>query len=120
MSTKTLVKDRALERLGVKIRGQSAQAKDTDRIEEAYTEVYAKLKTLDLAIWAETGAAIPDEIVPHLVLLMALNAADDFGISTARYSRIISQTGINGDSSIRELKAVVTPKYESTDEPSDY
>jgi len=120
MSTKTLVKDRALERLGVKIRGQSAQPKDIDRIESSYTEVYARLKRKDLAVWAEAGTLIPDEIVPYLVLLMALNAADDFGISNARYSRIVSQTGRDGALAMREIRSVITPKYESTEEVADY
>lgn len=120
MSTKSLLKIRALECLGAKIRGQTAQAKDVDRIEDAYTEVYAKLKKKDLAIWAEAGTSIPDEIIPSLVLLMALNAADNFGISNARYNRIVSQSGIDGGLAMREIRSLVIPKYEPTDQPDDY
>ena len=120
MSTKALLRIRALERLGVIVRGQTAKSEYITRMDSAYTEVYAKLKKRDLAVWAEAGDSIPDEVTPSLILLMALNAIDDFGVSVARYKRIISQSGIDGGLAMREIQSIVTPKYESTDQPDDF
>lgn len=115
MATKAEVKSRALELLGVKRIGQSAQTQDDTRIGTAYTEVYADLKNKGIATWAVAGT-IPDEIAPHLVSLMAFNTIDDYGVSNARYQRVAGRAG----AAERAIKGLVNPDYESLEEPENF
>jgi len=115
MATKAEVKARALELLGIKMIGQSAQSQDDTRIGAAYDEVYEYLKTLGLATWASTDS-VPTELVPHVVALVAMNPIDDYSVSNARYQRILLQASA-AEPSIRKL---ITPDYESLEEPDDF
>jgi len=115
MPSVAAVKKRALQLLGVSSINQGAQSQDNTRIGAAYTEVYADLKKEGLATWATAGT-IPDELVPHLVALMAFNAVDEYGVSTARYQRILAQSA----RAKREIRALTTNDYESLDEPEDF
>lgn len=115
MATKAEVKQRALQLLGVLVMGQSAQEQHDARIETAYTEVYADLKDEGLATWSVSGA-IPDDVSPHLVSLMAFNAADEIGVSDVRYQRIVGRSV----PAKREIRKLTTPDYESLEEPDDY
>jgi len=113
VSTKAEVKTRALELLGVIRIGQGAQSQDDTRIGTAYTEVYTDLKTEGLATWAVDGT-IPDDITPHLVALMAQNGLGSYGVSNDRYTRILTFSAV----AKREIRALVTPDYESLEEPT--
>jgi len=119
MATKAEVRNQALELLGVLRLGQSAQSQDATTIETAYDEIYADLKKDGLATWAST-AEVPAELVPHVVHLVALSRANRYGISNDRYQRILLEAGENGWKSKREIRRLVTPDYESLDEPTDY
>ena len=116
MSTKAKVKTRALELLGITRVGQGFQSQDNARIGAAYTEVYADLKTEGLATWAEAGTSIPDDITPHLVALMAFNGLGSYPVSNDRFTRITTLVSI----AKREIRAMVTPDYESLQEPVDF
>lgn len=115
MSTVAAVKQRALELLRVVEVGQSTESQHDTRIGSAYTEVYNDLKEEGIAVWAEAGT-IPDNIVPHLVGLMAWNAIDDYGVSDSLYQRI----SIKASNAKREIRALVTQKHESLSEPDDF
>lgn len=115
MATVAEVKKRALQLLGRAVIGQGVQSQHDTRIGTAYTEVYADLKTEGIATWAEAGT-IPDDVSPHLVALMAFNAVDEYGVSNARYQRIVARS----IPAKREIRAIVTPDYESLHEPDDY
>lgn len=119
MATLAEVKKRALQLLAVTRINQGSQSQDDTRIDTAYTEVYASLKKEGLATWAVAGT-IPDEISPHLAGLMALNAADEYGISNTRYQRLILSYGQNGSLALREIRNLTTPDFESLEEPADY
>ena len=115
MASKAEVVKRTLQLLGVLHMGQSASSENTARINLAYTEVYNDLKKESLAVWAISGP-IPDEIDPHLVYLMAFNAVDEFGVSNARYQRIVARI----PSSKREIRKLTIPDYESLEEPEEF
>lgn len=122
MATKQEVKNRALEELGVKTIGQGAHNKDDTRIGTAYTEVYADLKKEGLAVWAEAGT-IPDDVAPHLVNLMALNAINTYKVSPALFGRLTHGTNsvMQGISiSKREIRPLTVPDHESLDEPKNF
>jgi hypothetical protein len=119
VATKPEVKKRALELLGITRVGQGAQSQDDTRIGAAYTEVYADLKKEGIATWASSGT-IPDEVAPHLVSLMALNGLGSYPVSNDRYTRIVNMAGPTGNTAKREIRALVTPDYESLEEPDDF
>lgn len=119
MATNAEIRQSTLELLGVIAIGQGAESQHDAKIAKAYTEVYSDLKEEGLATWAESGT-IPDAIAPHLEALLALNSADSFGISNERYSRILSRTGPDGDRAKRAIRSIVTPKYESLENPENF
>lgn len=114
-STKAEVRDIAATELGILRLGQSLQSQDQVELERRYDEVFADLKEEGLATWAST-ASVPAELVPHVAALVAYSAADVYGISPARYQRIAAKAAAARPSIAR----LVTPRYESTEEPTDY
>ncbi len=119
MATKQEIRNQALQMLGVLRVGQSAQTQDATEIETAYDEVYADLKDEGLATWAAADEA-PDTITPYMAGLVALSRNVTYGISAERYQRIIALTGTDGSLAYREIRKIVTPDYQSLDEPTDY
>ena len=115
MATVTEVVDRAANDLGILRLGQTLQAQDSTRITEAYNEVYATLVNEGLATWAST-AEVPDELVPHVVALMADNCINVYGLSKERYQRI------KGASipALREIRRLTAPIYVSQDSAANY
>lgn len=119
MATVSQVKQGALEELKVVQIGQSAESQHDTRIGRAYTEVYNDLKTEGLATWAEAGT-IPDEVRPHLEAMMAFNSINSFGVSDSLYRRISVKVGPDGETAKRAIRKLITPDYESLEEPVDY
>ena len=115
MASKADFRDRAANMLGILPFGQSLDHQDKTRIESAYDEVYDDLKDEGLAIWATAGSA-PDRLTPHVAALMAANCADDYGVSPARYQRIMGKAAI----AKREIRALTIPTYESVRDPVDF
>lgn len=115
MATKAELRDRAANDLGLLRLGQSLQAQDTTRIESAFDEVYADLKTDGLNVWAST-ASCPVELVPHVVALIADNCLNTYGVSPARYQRIKIASG----NAKREMRRLITLGHESVEDATDY
>lgn len=115
MATKAEIRNQALQLLGRLRLGQSPQNQDKVVIEQAYDEVYEGLKVLGLATWAST-ASVPTEVVPHVVALVAIARANVYGVSDSRLIRIKGQSDI----AEREIRKLVTPKFESLEEPDNY
>lgn len=113
------IRDRAGEELGIKQIGQSMQSQDAARLNDAYEEVYARLKHEGLATWAVAGS-VPDEVAQYVIYMTAHNAIVTFGISDSRASRILAHTGGNDDLALREIRKYIAPAYVSQDEPVDY
>ena len=114
-STKANVRDRAANDLGILQLGQSLQSQDSTRIEQAYDEVYAELKKDGYATWAATGS-VPDELTQHVVALVAFNCVGAYGVSPARYQRIVGAAALAKP----EIRKLTTPDFESLLQPVDY
>jgi len=123
MATKAEVRNRAASDLGLRRLGQALQDQNKVRIEEAYDEVYADLKVEGLATWTSTGA-IPAEVVPHVVALVADNCLGTYGVSIDRYNRIKAVAGdISGPPGWRakkEIRRIVGEEYDTSEEATDY
>lgn len=117
--TKAQIRDRAAEELGILPIGQTLQAQDDARITQAYNEVYADLKGEGLATWAST-ASVPDECVPHVVMLVAHSLVGAYSVSQDRMNRILLKAGADGDRAKRELRRVVQNHHVSATGPRDY
>lgn len=115
MATVAEVKLQGLRELAVLLIGQSAQHPDLVEMQDSYDEIYAALKVLSLATWVSTGP-VPDEVVPHVVALVAMNRTITYPVSEARYQRIarIAAGAIPG------IKALVNPPHESITDPDDF
>lgn len=111
--TKAEIIKRAAYLLGILRIGQALPADKNLRLDEAYEEVYDQLNSENIAIW---DTEVPDRIVPHVVALMALNACDDFGVSPARYQRIVGKANV----ALREIRKHTQPEYVSNDDPEDF
>ena len=115
MATAAEIRDRAANDLGVMRLGQSLQYQDQVRIEAAYAEVYAQLKTKGEAIWASDGD-VPDELTPHVAALIAENCLQTYSVSTERYQRI----KIEANKARRDIPMYTTPEHEDGEDPTDY
>lgn len=115
MATVTEVINRTAGELGILRLNQSLQAQDNTRINTAYDEVYADLKTEGLATWASAGT-IPDEVVRHVAALMADNCVNNYGVSDKRYDRIKKDSAV----AKREIRKLISPVYVSTTDPADF
>jgi hypothetical protein len=115
MATKATIRDRAANELGLLPVGQTLASQHQTRIETAYDEVYAQLKVDGLNTWASDGSCA-DELTPHVVALVAFSCLNTYPVSPERYQRIT----FTASQAIPRIKALVTPEYESIDEPTDY
>ena len=115
MATKATIRDRAANELGLLPVGQSLASQHSTRLETAYDEVYAQLKVEGLNVWA-SDASCADELTPHVVALVAFNCLNTYPVSGDRYQRIT----FTASQAVSRIKALVTPEYESIEEPTDY
>lgn len=115
MATKAELRDRAATDLGLLRLGQSLQNQDKVRIESGFDEIYADLKTEGLNVWASTGSC-PVELTPHVVSLIADNCLNTYSVSPERYNRIKLASGM----AKREIRRLITPEYESVEDPTDF
>ena len=117
MATKKQVRDTAAGLLGKHRLGQAINNDIKTRLDRAYTEVYADLKDLRIAIWSiAANTVIPDEVSPHVSVLMAFNAMSDIGVSEVRERRIISKRSI----AVKKIRAFATPDYESLERAENF
>jgi hypothetical protein len=119
VATKQQVRDRAANDLGLLRLNQSLQAQDVTRIDAGYDEVYAALKKLGLATWAST-AAVPAELVPHVVALVADNCLNTYGVSIDRFKRIKLAAGTDGETAKRAIRELIQPDYASAGDAVDF
>ncbi len=109
------VRDRTAELLGILPLGQSLESQDDERITQGYTEVFNYLKTKGIATWSST-ADVPDDVGPWVVVLVAHNCLNGYGVSNDRYTRIMADYAV-AEQKIRELTNIDNPSQE---EPTDY
>lgn len=111
--------DRAANECGVLRLGQSLQTNDQTRFQSGYDEVHADLETEGLATFSST-AAIPNNLAPWVVWLVAQNCAGTYGVSGERYNRILLHSGPNGERGKREIRKLIQPPHSSEDPAVDY
>lgn len=112
------IRDRAAQELGILRLGQSLQNQDDVRVTQGYSEVYADLQKDSLATFAQTS--VPDELAPHVIFMVAHNCMGSYGVSEARYARIMAHCGVNNETAKREMRKVVQPYFASQGPPDDY
>jgi len=117
MPSKAELRDQVLEYLGKKVIGQAASYNQQTDIEQAIDETYADLKADRLLTFSTTGD-VPDDVTPHIKLLVALKRCS--GISDERYMRLVGEAGEHGWKAKREIRRIVAPNYEPTDEATNF
>lgn len=113
--TLTELYERTGEFLGRKRLGQSMDNSLLVRITAAYNEGYEDLKDDQLVTWAVANS-VPNAIGPHLAALMAFNCTSSIHVSESLYQRIVAARNI----AKREIRRLVTPQYQTTDEAEDF
>lgn len=86
-TTPEQLRDLVANELGLLRLGQALQDQDKVRIESAYRHVHAALTTEKLITHAVSDA-MPDDIVPVLISLVAEACANTYGVSEERLARI--------------------------------
>lgn len=117
MATKAELRNQVLEYLGKKRIGQGVSNELKIDIEQAIDEVYAELKSESLATWSSTGA-IPNDVLHSVKLLVALKRSS--GLPVDRYTRLINDAGQDGYIAKRNIRAIVSPAYQSSEKPTDF
>ena len=113
--TKAQIRNRAANLLGILPFGQALQSQDSDRIEQAYDEVFEYLKEMGLATWASTGS-VPNNLATHVIAMVAHNCLDDYGVSNDRFSRILNRYGV----AEKEIRKIIVVPYSSQTPPRDF
>jgi hypothetical protein len=115
MATVAQVIDRTGNELGLLRLNQSLQAQDATRIEAAYNEVYAMLRTKGYTPWSIDGV-IPAELVAPVVALMADNCLGTYSVSNDRFQRI----KLESVPAVRKIGELIDSNYYSSEEPEDF
>lgn len=119
MATKAEIRQRVGEDLALVPIGQALENQDKTRIDAAYGEVYARLKTKGLAIWAST-ADVPEELVPSLCLMIEEKLLTSYSVPDTRYVRIKGDAGPNGDLAEAMLAELIVDEHESISDVTDF
>jgi len=119
MATKAEMRQRVAEELSLTPVGEAIASQDATRIDATYSEVYERLKEEGLAYWA-SSAGVPTKVVPYYALMMEEKLARAYGTSDARYQRILSLAGQDGDAAMMKIARLLRPDYQSTDDVQDY
>lgn len=94
MATVSEVQTRALRRLGVLARGQTARAEDESEMSEAYAELYSMLDKKSLAVWGDVDDEVPDEYVDPIASLLAFSRVDEYSVPVQRYQRLAAKDAL--------------------------
>ena len=117
MSTITQLRNKTAGLLGRYRSGQAINNQLKSDLDQSYAEVYADLKKDKLTIWSSAAnTVIPNSVTPWVAALMAFNATDTYGVSDERFNRIVAKRNI----AKREIRRLVTPPYDSLDDPTDF
>lgn len=119
MASKAEIRQRVGEELGIVPIGQALESQDVTRIDATYNESYELLKEKGLAAWAIAGA-VPDRLVPYFALLMEFMLLTGYSVPEARYNRISTAAGPNGESAIARIASLVTQEYDSNEGVHDF
>ena len=109
MATATQIRETAAENLGILGEGETLPSYETADLDQAYTEVFKELQTLNLTTWAES-ANVPDQYAASVAMLVADQRAVKYQVPDNRYIRIKTEgwgSDMNGAAinKIRRLQA---------------
>jgi len=113
--TKTQIRDRAANDLGLLPLGQALKSQDSTRILAGYDEVYKGLEELELAVWPSDGS-VPDLVASYVISLVAENCLNTYAVSNDRYIRIKNEA----NAARREIPLLIRPDYDDSTEADDY
>lgn len=116
---KTEIRNRALRSLGVIGWGETPDTTISDDMDQAYTEVYARLEQANLTTWAES-ASVPDEVVEPVVLMCALARMVDHRVNANRKQELVSLGGAEGEKAMARIRAQIRTPYQSDSEVEYY
>ncbi len=87
MATVAELRNKVSFKLGIGARGNTLESSISDDLDQAYAEVYARLRSEDLVSWAFTSE-VPDELITPVVDLVAFSRVDEYGVSAERWQRV--------------------------------
>lgn len=116
---KTEIRNRALRTLGVIGWGEDPDTVIQADMDQAYTEVYARLEQANLTTWAES-ASVPDEVVEPVVQLCALARMIDHRVNPNRKQELAAMAGVDGEKAMQRIRAQIRTPYQSTTEVEYY
>lgn len=112
MATAAQIRDRAATRLGILGEGETLPSYESADLDDSYTEIYAQLGALSLAVW-DFDDEVPDEYVSPVVTMVAFNRIDDYSVSNDRYSRL----GAANQQAIPMIRELQTDDVYTQDQP---
>lgn len=105
MATTAEIRNKALKRLGVLGRGQTARSEDADDLDSAYQELHAELEAEGMTPWGANTADIPAQYVNSIVSLLAFSRINEYSVPTERFQRI-TLTAAGARRKIRSLQQI--------------
>lgn len=114
MTTLAAIKRKAAEKLAITTVGQAISSQVDSQMGAAYEETYYELDELDLVTWA-VDADIPTKVADYVADIMAWKRADVYATPDI-YARCQQRYSI----AERNIKRVISEKYQSTDENEDF
>ena len=88
MATQADLRNKVLQRLGIKQQGQSVPAAYGATISQAYDSLYRSLLARNIAFWPKD--AIEDAVLLWLAILVAYHVKDDFGATLTQTQELFA------------------------------
>ena len=103
MATNAQIRTTAAENLGILGEGETLPSYESNDLDQAITEVYNELQSLNLTTWASTSN-VPEQYARSFAMMVAAARAMKYQIPEDRYKRIQYETD-RGMHLFRELQA---------------
>lgn len=87
MATNAQIRTTAAENLGILGEGETLPSYESNDLDQAITEVYNELQSLNLTTWASTSN-VPDQYARSFAMLVAEARAVKYQVPNDRYQRI--------------------------------
>ena len=110
--TKAEIRNRALRKLGKLAIGQTAESGLSSDIEDAYDQVYARLKARGMVTFL--SSSVPDEFVEDVVAITAFERAE--GIPDSRYMRLRD----DAQRALINISATIAGKWNNPRKPENF
>ena len=98
---------------------QPLEDHDKLRIEQSYNEAYALVKSKELDTWG-IDSDVPDLAAPYFCLIIEEKLLTVYSVPDARYARIKTDAGQDGELALRKLAEATLTSYESINDDVDF